>query len=52
VGIFGIVMIGAGAGYSDLLYLLPFAILLVFFRHPPEEAMPGEAMLGEAEDRR
>jgi uncharacterized membrane protein len=45
VAIIGIIMVGAGAGYIDLLYLLPFVILGIFFRHPPEEALPegGEA---------
>jgi len=38
VGIFGIILICAGAGYLDLLYLLPFVILFLFFRHPPGEA--------------
>jgi uncharacterized membrane protein len=37
VGVFGIIMVWSGAGYIDLLYLLPFVILLIFFRHPPEE---------------
>jgi uncharacterized membrane protein len=40
VGIFGIVMVSAGTGYIDFLYLLPFIILGVFFRHPPE-GVPG-----------
>jgi uncharacterized membrane protein len=38
VGIIGILMVWEGAGYLDLLYLLPFVILGIFFRHPPEEA--------------
>jgi len=38
VAVIGIAMVGAGAGYIDLLYLLPFVILAIFFRHPPEEA--------------
>ena len=38
VAIVGIVMVSAGAGYIDLLYLLPFVILGIFFRHPPQEA--------------
>ena len=38
VAIIGIVMVGAGAGYIDLLYLLPLVILGIFFRHPPQEA--------------
>ena len=38
VGIIGIIMVSAGAGYIDLLYLLPFVILRIFFRHPPREA--------------
>jgi len=46
VGIFGIIMICAGAGYIDLLYLLPFMILLVCFRHPPEEEPPGVGVAG------
>jgi uncharacterized membrane protein len=36
VGILGIVTVSAGIGYIDLLYLLPFVILGIFFRHPPE----------------
>ncbi len=38
VGILGIVTVSAGIGYIDLLYLLPFVILGIFFRHPPENA--------------
>jgi uncharacterized membrane protein len=38
VAILGILMVWSGAGYIDLLYLLPFVILLIFFRHPPQEA--------------
>ena len=38
VAIIGIVMVGAGAGYIDLLYLLPLVILGIFFRHPPQDA--------------
>jgi uncharacterized membrane protein len=38
VAIVGIVMVSAGAGYIDLLYLLPFVILGIFFRHPPQDA--------------
>jgi uncharacterized membrane protein len=41
VAILGILMVSAGAGYIDLLYLLPFVILGIFFRHPPDEAEPG-----------
>ena len=37
VAIVGIVMVSAGAGYIDLLYLLPFVILGIFFRHPPQD---------------
>jgi len=38
VALLGIAMIGAGVGYIDLLYMLPFVILGIFFRHPTEEA--------------
>jgi len=37
VAIVGIAMVSAGAGYIDLLYLLPFIILGMFFRHPPQD---------------
>jgi len=37
VAIVGIVMVYAGAGYIDLLYLLPLIILGIFFRHPPQD---------------
>ena len=40
VAVFGLIMVSAGAGYVDLLYLLPFAILGIFFRHPPGDAQP------------
>lgn len=36
VAIFGIIMVWSGAGYIDFLYLLPFVILLIFFRNGPE----------------
>jgi len=38
VGILGILMVSAGAGYIDLLYLLPLVLVAIFFRHPPGEA--------------
>ena len=38
VAIVGIAMVSAGAKYIDLLYLLPFVILGIFFRHPPQDA--------------
>jgi len=38
VAIIGLVMVGAGAGYIDLLYLLPLVILGIFFRHPPQDS--------------
>jgi uncharacterized membrane protein len=38
VGILGIIMVSAGAGYIDLLYLLPLVLVAIFFRHPPGEA--------------
>jgi len=38
VALIGIAMAIAGIGYFDLLYLLPFVIIGVFFRHPPAEA--------------
>jgi uncharacterized membrane protein len=38
VAILGIVMLTAGAGYIDLLYLLPFVIIGLFFRYPLQEA--------------
>jgi len=41
VAILGIVLLSAGVGYVDILYLLPFIILGIFFRHPPEEVRPG-----------
>jgi len=37
VAILGIILVCAGAGYIDMLYLLPFVVLLIFFRHPPAE---------------
>jgi len=37
VSVLGVILLIAGFGYIDILYLLPFIILLVFFRHPPEE---------------
>jgi uncharacterized membrane protein len=40
VAVLGILLVWAGAGYIDFLYMVPFVILLVFFRHPPEET-PG-----------
>ena len=38
VALVGIAMVSAGAKYIDLLYLLPFVILGIFFRHPPQDA--------------
>jgi len=38
VAIFGIILLIAGAGYIDLFYLLPFVIIWLFFRNPPQEA--------------
>jgi uncharacterized membrane protein len=38
VAVIGIAMVIAGIGYVDLLYLLPFVILGLFFRHPPQDA--------------
>ncbi|MFA4861314.1 TMEM175 family protein [Methanoregula sp.] len=38
VAIFGIILVCAGVEYIDLLYLLPFAVLGVFFRKGPGEA--------------
>ena len=38
VAIMGIILAVAGFGYIDLLYLLPFIIIGIFFYHPPGEA--------------
>jgi uncharacterized membrane protein len=35
VAVFGIVLLLLGFPYFDILYLFPFIILAVFFRHPP-----------------
>lgn len=37
VAVLGVILAIAGFGYIDLLYLLPFVILAIFFRHPPKE---------------
>lgn len=36
VSLLGIAFALAGFGYIDVLYLFPFAIIAIFFRHPPE----------------
>jgi uncharacterized membrane protein len=43
VSLLGILLVLSGFLYTDLLYLLPFVILGLFFRNPPgEEAPPAE----------
>jgi uncharacterized membrane protein len=44
VAMIGIGFIVADIGYIDLLYMLPFVIIVIFFRHPPE----GDATAGQA----
>lgn len=41
VAVLGIVFVWAGIGYIDILYLVPFAILLVFFRNGPVKCGEG-----------
>lgn len=41
VSAFGIAIVIAGLPYIDLLYLLPFVILGIFFHSPPEERLQG-----------
>jgi uncharacterized membrane protein len=36
VAMIGIALIVADIGYIDLLYMLPFIIIAIFFRHPPD----------------
>jgi uncharacterized membrane protein len=38
VAVIGIIMVLAGTRYLDLLYFLPFIIIVLFFRNPPEES--------------
>ncbi|MFA4877365.1 MAG: TMEM175 family protein [Methanoregula sp.] len=36
VSLFGIIVLFTGLPYFDIIYLFPFVILLIFFRHPPQ----------------